>query len=56
MHVLQKTESHVPELPKQPINLQLMPYFVVDALGYDGFSGLFIAVLFSGALRSELFL
>lgn len=31
---------------------QLLPYFVVDAIAIRGFSGLFIAILFSGALSS----
>ena len=31
--------------------LQLLPYFVVDVLGYPGLTGLFVAVLFCGALR-----
>ena len=30
---------------------QLVPYFVLDVLNYPGFPGVFLAVLFSGALR-----
>uniref|UniRef100_A0A2C9KYF0 Amino acid permease/ SLC12A domain-containing protein n=1 Tax=Biomphalaria glabrata TaxID=6526 RepID=A0A2C9KYF0_BIOGL len=30
---------------------QLVPYFVMETLGYPGIPGLFIACLFSGALR-----
>ena len=30
---------------------QLVPYFVIDVLNYPGFPGVFLAVLFSGALR-----
>ncbi len=31
--------------------LQIVPYFVMDVLNYPGFPGIFLAVLFSGALR-----
>ena len=30
---------------------QLVPWFMVDVLNAPGFPGLFVAVLFSGALR-----
>ena len=30
---------------------QLIPYFVMEVLGYPGIPGLFISCLFSGALR-----
>lgn len=30
---------------------QLLPYFVVDVLNWPGFPGLFVSVLFAGALR-----
>ena len=30
---------------------QIIPYFVMETLGYPGIPGLFVACLFSGALR-----
>ena len=30
---------------------QIVPYFVVDVLNYPGFPGLFLAILYAGALR-----
>ena len=34
--------------------IQLVPYFVMDVLNYPGVAGIFLAVLFSGALRYVL--